>query len=318
MKQAESSLPCYNPFESRTAAVKLRRATTMTKHIVSMTMTILTVLTMAGCVSTKKFKMAETQVADTKTKLATAETQIAELKTALDKTNADLATTRSERDQLTSSNADLSAALTAKKGELTKMVSDLTAQKTALEKQVADLTQAQAGLKAQRDREIMQMMETHDKLVSAMQQEIMAGQVAITNIQGKLSVNVADKIFFDSGKTEIKPGGREVLQRVGEILKKLTDKQIRIDGHTDNVPIGSALAERYPTNWDLSAARAIQVVRFLQEKAGVPPEMLSATGFGPYRPVASNDVEAERAKNRRIEIVVLDKDVAVPPAPAAK
>lgn len=253
-----------------------------------------------GCVSANKYKMAEKQAADTKTQLDAAQAQLAALQTELAKLNA-------ERDHLQKSNAELSAALTAKKGELTTMVADLTTQKTELERKVAELTQSQEALKAQQD----QMKGTYDSLVAEMQKEITAGQVAITNIKGKLSVNVADKIFFDSGKTEIKPGGREVLLRVGNILKKLTDKQIRIDGHTDNVPIGAGLADRYPTNWDLSAARAIQVVRFLQEKAGLSPEILSATGYGPYRPVASNDVESERAKNRRIEIVVLDKDVAV-------
>lgn len=273
------------------------------QHVVLM---VAVALAGAGCVSTQKYKMAESQIADGKTQLAALQAQ-------LDKTNLDLAAMTAERDKLHASNADLTTALNANKNSLTKMVADLTAQKTALEKQVADLTQAQAALQAQKDSEIAQMKGTYDTLVDEMKREIADGQVAITNIQGKLSVNVADKIFFDSGKIEVKQSGREVLLRVGNILKKLSDKQIRIDGHTDNVPIGSALADRFPTNWDLSAARAIQVVRFLQDKAGISPEVLSATGFGPYRPVAPNDTEANRAKNRRIEILVLDRDVAVAP-----
>ena len=276
----------------------------------------------SGCVSMKKYRVSEADLAGTKTKLTSTQADLDKTKDDLNKANAELAATKTERDQAKASNAELTSALNAKKGELTKMVADLTAQKTALEAQVNDLTKSQEALKAQRDQEIAQMKGTYDSLVSEMKQEIAAGQVAITNIKGKLSVNVADKIFFDSGRTEIKPSGREVLLRVGNILKKLTDKQIRIDGHTDNVPIGAGLADRYPTNWDLSAARATQVVRFLQEKAGIPPEMLSACGFGPYRPIAPNDTEADRAKNRRIEIVVLDKDVAVAtatptPMPAA-
>lgn len=265
----------------------------------------------AGCVSAKKYQIAETQKADLKTQLTAAQASLVDLQSQLDKVNTDLSATRAERDQLRLSNADLTTALNAKKGELSKMVADLTDQKTQLEQKIAELTAAQEALKAQKERELSQMKGTYDNLVSEMQQEINQGQVAITNIQGKLSVNVADKIFFDSGKIEIKPGGCEVLLRVGNILKKLTDKQIRVDGHTDNVPIGSALADRFPTNWDLSAARAIQVVRFLQDQAGLAPEVLSATGYGPYRPVASNDNNDDRAKNRRIEIVILDKDVAV-------
>ncbi len=99
-----------------------------------------------------------------------------------------------------------------------------------------------------------------------------------------------------------------MLLQVADVLKKLTDKQILIQGHTDNVPIGGVLKEKYPTNWELSVDRATHVVRFLQEKGGVPPEMLVAAGYGPYRPVASNESDDGRSQNRRIEIVLLDKE----------
>jgi len=93
-----------------------------------------------------------------------------------------------------------------------------------------------------------------------------------------------------------------VLNRVGEVLKGLVDKAIVIEGHTDDVRISGDLAKRFPTNWELSTARATSVVRYLQEAAGIPPDRLSAVGFGPYRPVGPNDTSEGRARNRRIEI----------------
>ncbi|MCJ7664597.1 MAG: OmpA family protein [Desulfobacterales bacterium] len=163
---------------------------------------------------------------------------------------------------------------------------------------------------------------TYDQLMNQLQKEVGEGQVAIQQYEDKLTVNVAEKIFFDSGSAELKPGGKELLQKFGRIVKGLADKVIRVEGHTDNVPIAKLLRPTYPTNWELSAARAITVVRFLQDSAGVPPKMLMAAAFGPYQPIAANDTPANKQKNRRIEIVLQQRDVLkrteAPIAPAPK
>ncbi len=118
-----------------------------------------------------------------------------------------------------------------------------------------------------------------------------------------------DEILFDSGKTTIKPQGIQVLKRVGKVLLNVKDQDIRIEGHTDNVPIGPELAKWYPTNWELSAARATAVARYLQEQIGVDPRLLSATGHGQYQPIASNETAQGQARNRRIEIVLVPKEI---------
>jgi len=118
-----------------------------------------------------------------------------------------------------------------------------------------------------------------------------------------------DEILFDSGKTTIKPQGLEVLERVGSILLDVKDKAISIEGHTDDVPIGAELSKQYPTNWELSAVRATTVARYLQEKIGINPGQLSAIGYGEYQSVASNESEEGRAKNRRIEIVLVPMEI---------
>ncbi len=117
---------------------------------------------------------------------------------------------------------------------------------------------------------------------------------------------MVDKILFDSGSAVIKKNGKQVLDRVAEILKNVKDQQINVEGHTDNVPISSRLLDRFPSNWELSTARATTGVRYLQER-GVPPTVLSAQGYAEYQPVALNDKEENKAQNRRIEIVLVPR-----------
>jgi len=150
---------------------------------------------------------------------------------------------------------------------------------------------------------------TYEQLMGQLQKEMSEGQIAIQQYEDKLTLNVAEKIFFDSGSAELKPGGKELLKKFGRIVKGLTDKWIRVEGHTDNVPIAKPLRPTYPTNWELSAARAITVVRFLQDSAGVPPKMLMAAAFGQYQPIAPNNTPENKQKNRRIEIVLQQKDI---------
>jgi chemotaxis protein MotB len=154
-----------------------------------------------------------------------------------------------------------------------------------------------------------QSQSTYEQLMSQLQKEVSAGQVTISQYQDKLTVNVAEKIFFDSGSAALKPSGKEVLKKLGTVIKGLSDKVVRVEGHTDNVPIAKSLRDTYPTNWELSAARAITVARFLQDSAGVPPEMLIASALGQYHPLVTNDTPANRQKNRRIEIALQNKDV---------
>jgi len=166
--------------------------------------------------------------------------------------------------------------------------------------QTTALTKAQEELAAKKTRELEETKVTYEGLLGELKDEIEQGEVKITQYQNKLTVNVAHTILFGSGKTDIKPEGRVALMRLADIIRHVPDKQLRIDGHSDNVPIAGNLREKYPTNWELSAARATTVARFLQDKAGIEPTILSATGYGEYRPVASNDTEAGRAKNRRV------------------
>lgn len=159
-----------------------------------------------------------------------------------------------------------------------------------------------------RKEHITQMKSTYDELVEKMEDEISRGEITISDLQGKLSVNLVESILFDSGESDLKPAGIEVLKRVGNILKNVTDKEVRVEGHTDNVPISSRLQDRYLSNWELSSARAASVVHYLQDKTGIPGERLAICGFGEFRPTVSNKTATGRTQNRRIQIVLVPID----------
>jgi len=151
---------------------------------------------------------------------------------------------------------------------------------------------------------IAQMQSTYNELVTNMESEIKRGEVTISELEGRLTVNMVESILFPSGSAEIKKAGKAVIKRGGDIVKSINDKDIQVEGHTDNVPISPRLQEKFASNWELSAARAATVVRFLRDQ-GIPGERLSAVGFGEFRPVASNKNESGRAQNRRIQIVLV-------------
>lgn len=173
--------------------------------------------------------------------------------------------------------------------------------------EVQTVSQTYETLLTEREEEVRVVSKTYESLLTQMKEEIEDGQIKITELKGKLTVDVVDKILFDSGQAEIKQTGLEVLKRVVEILLTVTDKTIRVEGHTDNVPIGGNLAKRYPTNWELSAARALNVTRYLEE-AGIDPLLLSAAAYGEHQPVADNETPEGRSKNRRIAIILLPKE----------
>ncbi len=158
--------------------------------------------------------------------------------------------------------------------------------------------------KAKSEEKIAFATKTYDDLIASLKDEIAKGQVAIANRGDRLSVNVADQVLFPSGSDRIQASGEKVLKKVSEILRSVKDKRIEVEGHTDNVRITGSLTAKFPSNWELSTARATKVVRFL-EKNGVDPDRLAAVGYAEHRPVAANNTPEGRKKNRRIEIVLL-------------
>jgi chemotaxis protein MotB len=214
-----------------------------------------------------------------------------------------------EFDKLQSEKNQEIASLQSSRTALEEQVRKLESQRASLEKQTDSLTQQVAALEAQRAQlqaSEKQVEARYDKLRADLSEEVKKGQLQIRELKGMLTVDVAEQLFFDSGRATLKDTGKQVLQKVADSLKSYEDKAIRIVGHTDNVPISGGLQKVFPSNWELSAARATTVVRFLQDN-GIPPERLVATGRAEYAPVAPNDSAEGRQKNRRIEITLIDK-----------
>jgi chemotaxis protein MotB len=194
--------------------------------------------------------------------------------------------------------------------EQDKRIEQLQAEKEALETAKAELAKSMQTKEGQ----LSEAQGSFKSFQEKMKDEIARGEIDLEETGGKLRVGVVDKILFDAGEAEISKRGEEVLARVAEALVEIPDKQIQVSGHTDRTPISGKLATQFPSNWELSAARAVHVVRFLAEKAKVPPERLVASGYGEFHPVASNKTSASRAKNRRIEILLTPMFAPVPKA----
>ncbi|HZA13851.1 MAG TPA: OmpA family protein [Myxococcaceae bacterium] len=176
-----------------------------------------------------------------------------------------------------------------------------------LESDKATLSQSMTALAddlEQKEAELARLKATYDSLEERMQAEIKKGEIRLTQDEGRIKVDLVDKVLFDSGQAELSPRGVEVLSRIAGVLSKIDDKQIQVAGHTDDAQIVNELKQTFPTNWELSAARAVNVVRFLAEKGGVPAKRLVAAGHGQFLPVASNSSPQGRAQNRRIEILL--------------
>ena len=157
----------------------------------------------------------------------------------------------------------------------------------------------------QKEKEVSELDKTRRDIETSLKDQIAQKDIKLEEIEGKLKVTFVDKILFDSGSVKVKPEGQEVLLKLSDSFGDSEDQKIAVEGHTDNVQIGSALLDRFPTNWELSTARATAVVRFLQEKGNIAPERLTASGFGFYQPVAENETPEGRKQNRRIEIILV-------------
>jgi chemotaxis protein MotB len=275
---------------------------------------MLVLAVLSGCVSSGTFQQKKLQAEGLEQSLQEQQAAYQKLsgenealKGEVKRLTGELASLNSERDALNVSKKGLEETLKStsdaknqKIGELSQRLGQLEAENSRLKDDIAQLQKL-------KEIEVQKTSKTYENLLDSMKGEISKGEVTISELKGKLTVNLVESVLFDSGKAEVKPNGLVVLQKVIDILKNIKDKVIRIEGHTDNVPIVGALTRKYPTNWELSSARAINVARYLQQQ-GIDPAFLAAVAYGEYKPVAPNDTDEGRAKNRRIEIVLVSKE----------
>ena len=201
--------------------------------------------------------------------------------------------------------------------------SDLAALRAAVEKNQTETAGLKEELKASQlqiealQKEKEAVTQAQKNLEQEMRAALQSKDVTISELQGKLTVNILDRILFDSGEAVLKPEGEKVLQQIAGVLSQYPNRQVHVIGHTDNVPIRASARSRFASNWELSTARAIAAVRFLGENAGVDPRRLGAVGYGEFHPIADNATAEGRAKNRRIALVVLSEELVGADAPVA-
>jgi chemotaxis protein MotB len=239
-------------------------------------------------------KAAESQTSSQQ-QIDLAEQEISRRKAALAETTRHLATLDQEKQKI-------AAALAEHQQRLQALTTALSVEQT----RVATLTQ-----------ENQRLGQEYEALKKSLGAEIADRDLKLRHAQSRLVLSILDHVLFDSGETTLKPSGMKVLEHVSAALKKISDREIHVEGHTDNRPIRGPLAKRYPTNWELSTSRATTVVRYLIEQAGLPAPNLSAVGYADTRPVAPNDTEASRAENRRIEILLYPKGLPRTPQPVS-
>ena len=246
-----------------------------------------------SCVSKEKYVELETHLSETRQQAAEKDEKLEELTSRLHEVEINNETCKQDLSTLQNLFKDLEKANL----ELSRKIEDPE----------RELDKKKSILRLQED-VISQIDDTKKKIETKLKKQIETQEIKIEEMEGKLKVTFVDKILFDTGSVKIKKRGEALLVEIAESLQENKDQDIRVQGHTDNVQIGSKLAVRFPTNWELSAGRATAVVRFLQEQTGLEPGRLSACGYGYYQPVASNDTEEGRHENRRIEIILIPSE----------
>ncbi len=223
-----------------------------------------------------------------------------------------LSSTQAEKDrlaaELAASQASL-AALQAGAGDKDKLAAELAATNQRvvdLEKQLADRDRQLAALRGDLSAEMAKLNEAQRGLVRALRPEIEQGNITVDLNNERLLINLASSMLFGSGEDQLKPAGIDALKRVGAILKDYPEYAVEVDGHTDNRPIRSSLKKRFPTNKELSDARAVSGITALAE-GGVSTGMITSAGYADTRPVAPNTTDEGRQKNRRVEVRVTPK-----------
>jgi len=185
-------------------------------------------------------------------------------------------------------------------GDLDTQLAAATARAEALKESLDATSAADAQLRRAQDAAVARA-ELYRQLARKLKSMVDAHELSIVLREGRMVLRLPNDVLFDSGSTVVKPAGISALASVAAALRTVPERRFQIAGHTDNVPIATA---RFASNWDLSTARAVEVLRVLSGR-GLRQSILSAAGYGEFDPVAKNDTSDGRAKNRRIEITVV-------------
>jgi chemotaxis protein MotB len=250
----------------------------------------------AGCVSSGDHEALQRAYDKQKSELQATEHKLSEERGARTQVETELAQMTSERDRMQSDLDARQKELSARQAELANLVKD----KASLAASVQDMQRAMDELskrKAEADKRIAEFKQ----LVDRFKKLIDAGKLRVKIVEGRMVVELATDILFASGSAQLSKDGKLAIEEVAAVLSSIPDRKFQIEGHTDDVPIATA---QYPSNWELAAARAVNVTKAMVG-AGMPPERVSAASYAQHRPAQANDTPDGKRANRRIEIVIV-------------
>jgi len=266
----------------------------MMRSFTAATLTAVALLS-TGCVTKSTHEAALQELSQTRDSLSSAQKTIAEQQGQIEENEKALSESKE--------------ALQASKEQIERNkneLSDLDIKKAVLQQELdkaeASLGTAQSQLETMRqiEAETKKRNEIYARFVSELQKMIDGGQLTVSIEQGRIVINLPDNVLFKTGSARVNKEGQQALKQIADVLKEFSDRRFQVEGHTDNVPMKSS---RFPSNWELSTARALSVVHLMVEQ-GVAAENVSAAGFGEFHPRADNETPEGRALNRRIEIIM--------------
>jgi chemotaxis protein MotB len=252
------------------------------KRMILVVVTALAVGAVTACVSQEEYESALEQIRELEKELA----EVRKMRSA----------DQERIEELTAENT----AMLAKLEQLGVKLTDLSG---ALSGAKADIEAKQKIIEEMKKKELQakKRLETLKDMLAKFRSLIEGGKLKVKIKNGKMMLELPSAILFESGKADLSEEGKQTLGEVASVLATIPDREFQVAGHTDDVPITS---KKFPSNWELSTARAVAVVKHLQEM-GVDPRNLSAAGYSEYQPTASNQTEQGRALNRRIEITLM-------------
>lgn len=241
-----------------------------------------TMLGLSACAPLNEYNTARSDIKECKTQMAQIEAKLKTSEEIHSKCVRDLSNLQSQHVYLQNINKQLSQ-------NNQKLQQDMQKQKSVIVLQ---------------EKVIQLLDDTKKTIETSLKDQIAAMNIEVVEMKDQLKMVLVDTILFESGSTQLSEKGKALLRVIAKSIKDYENQNILVMGHTDNTPISARLRKRFPSNWELSAARASAVVRFLQHQGKLKPQRLSAQGYSYYQPVASNKTEKGRHQNRRIEIIL--------------
>ncbi|MEM6994491.1 MAG: OmpA family protein [Myxococcota bacterium] len=256
--------------------------------------------TLGGCVAQADYDALKKQFDDASAELTTARSAEADLRATLTR-KIEEANARDEalRQQIADLNEQLSAS-EVQRAEQEQRLAEMVSDQGAMEASIQEMQEALAELRRRRAASERRVAAYRD-LLGRFQALIDSGALQVKIIDGRMVVQMQTDVLFSSGSATLSADGAQAVADVAAVLAEIPDRRYQVEGHTDNVPIST---KKYPSNWELASARALNVVQAMVG-AGLSPKRVSAASFSEYRPTAANDSADAKAKNRRIEIVVV-------------